>query len=157
VRTGEERLAAATQKGMARLGRLSAGARLDAVVIAAPHNVHVSGALGVVVAGRVTGRLSGAPPGVALDVPSDVTPAWQVLAALGEAGIPSVGITFGGNDPVSAVAPMDWGVLIPLWFLGGRSEPPVPIVVVTPARHRPASVHVRGAGHRPGRRLHPSP
>jgi aromatic ring-opening dioxygenase LigB subunit len=38
---------------------------------------------------------------------------------------------------------MDWGVLIPLWVMGGRSDPPVPAVVVSPARDRPIEDHVR--------------
>ena len=37
---------------------------------------------------------------------------------------------------------MDWAVLIPLWFMGGRVEPPKPVVVVTPARELPPSDHV---------------
>ena len=136
-------VAIATRRGMERLGRLFARAKPEAVVIATPHNVHISGALGVVVAARVAGRLSGAPPSVALDVPSDAELAWRILTALGEDDISSVGISFGGNDPTSAVAPMDWGVLIPLWFMGGRADPPVPIVVVTPARDLPAEAHVK--------------
>jgi aromatic ring-opening dioxygenase LigB subunit len=51
-------------------------------------------------------------------------------------------VSFGSNDPDTAVAPMDWGVLIPLWFMGGRRNPPVPVVVVTPARDLPPSEHV---------------
>ena len=38
---------------------------------------------------------------------------------------------------------MDWGVLIPLWVMGGRSEPQVPVVVISPARDRPLEEHVR--------------
>ena len=38
---------------------------------------------------------------------------------------------------------MDWGVLIPLWVMGGRSTPQVPAVVVSPARDRPLKEHVR--------------
>ncbi len=140
---GEETIAVVTRRGMETLGRLFTKARPDAVVIATPHNVHISGSLGVVVAGRVAGRLSGAPPSVALDVPSDAELAWHILAALNQAEIPSVGISFGGNEPLTAVAPMDWGVLIPLWFMGGRDVPPLPIVVVTPARDMPPDVHVQ--------------
>jgi len=139
---GEEKLAIATRKGMQSLGRMFATAKPEAVVIATPHNVHVSGALGVVVSSRVAGQLDGAPRSVALDCPTDADLAWRVLASYVEAEIPSVGISFGGNDPSSAVAPMDWGVLIPLWFMGGRSDPPVPVVVVTPARDLPATAHV---------------
>ena len=139
---GEEKLAIATRKGMRSLGRMFAAAKPEAVVIATPHNVHISGALGVVVSSRVAGQLDGAPSSVALDCPTDADLAWRVLASYVEAEIPSVGISFGSNDPSSAVAPMDWGVLIPLWFMGGRSDPPVPVVVVTPARDLPATAHV---------------
>jgi aromatic ring-opening dioxygenase LigB subunit len=132
-----------TRRGMERLGRRFEATQPEAVVIATPHNVHIAGALGVVVAGRVAGRLSGAPPSVALDLPCDTELAWRILGELGAAGLPSVGISFGGNDPESAVAPMDWGVLIPLWFMGGRKKPEVPVVVVTPARDLSAEVHVR--------------
>jgi aromatic ring-opening dioxygenase LigB subunit len=140
---GEAHLALSTRKGMERLGRLFAATRPEVVVVATPHNVHVAGALGVIVAGRVAGHLAGAPPSVALDLPSDAALAWQMLAALADAGIPSVAVSFGGNDPESAVAPMDWGVLIPVWFMGGRRRPPVPVVVVTPARDLSAEEHVR--------------
>jgi aromatic ring-opening dioxygenase LigB subunit len=140
---GEDRLALATQRGMERLGRLFKAAKPDVVVIATPHNVHISGALGVVVAGRVAGRLAGAPPSIALDVPSDSELAWRLLASLITNEVPAVGISFGGNEPQTAVAPMDWGVLIPLWFMGGREHPPVPVVVVTPARDLPAGMHVK--------------
>ena len=114
----------------------------DAVVVATPHNVHIGNAMGVLVAGRVAGHLVGAPPSIALDVPAATDLAWLVLESLAAAGVPSVGVSFGGNDPLSAVAPMDWGVLIPLWFMGGRHDPPVPLVVVTPARDLPASAHI---------------
>jgi aromatic ring-opening dioxygenase LigB subunit len=144
--TPEERgLAAATRAGMEELGRLFAAARPQVVVVATPHNVHIPGALGVLVAGRVAGRLGGAPPSIALDVPTELTLAWLLLDALAASNVPSVGVSFGSNDPVDATAPMDWGVLIPLWFMGGRHDPPLPLVVVTPARDLPAADHV-GAG-----------
>jgi len=138
----ERMLAASTRAGMEELGRLFSAARPDAVIVATPHNVHIANALGVIVAGRVAGRLAGAPPSVALDVPSANDLAWMVLEALSAAEVPSAGVTFGSNDPETAVAPMDWGVLIPLWFMGGRHDPPVPLVIVTPARDLPASAHV---------------
>src|SRR5258706_13975748 len=127
---------------MEELGRLFTARRPEAVVVATPHNVHISNAMGVVVAGRVAGRLAGAPPSVALDVPAAGDLAWLVLESMGLAGVSCAGVSFGANDPETAVAPMDWGVLIPLWFMGGRHDPPVPLVVVTPARDLPASAHV---------------
>jgi aromatic ring-opening dioxygenase LigB subunit len=138
----ERSLAVLTQAGMEKLGRLFGEARPEAVIVATPHNVHIANALGVVIAGRVAGHLAGAPPSVVLDVPSASDLAWLVLEALASAGVPSTGVSFGSNDPETAVAPMDWGVLIPLWFMGGRYDPPVPLVVVTPARDLSAEEHV---------------
>ena len=138
----ERSLAALTQAGMEELGLLFANARPEAVIVATPHNVHIANALGVVIAGRVAGGLAGAPPSVALDVPCATDLAWLVLEALASAGVPSTGVSFGSNEPETAVAPMDWGVLIPLWFMGGRHDPPIPLVVVTPARDLPADEHV---------------
>jgi aromatic ring-opening dioxygenase LigB subunit len=38
--------------------------------------------------------------------------------------------------------PLDWGTLIPLWFLGGRRDEPRPVVVVSPARDLALADHV---------------
>jgi aromatic ring-opening dioxygenase LigB subunit len=138
----KDEVAAVTRAGMEELGRLLDEARPDAVVVTTPHNVHIANALGVIVASRVAGKLDGMTPAVELDVPSDMELAWRLLEALGDAGLSAAAVSFGSNDPGTAVAPMDWGVLIPLWFMGGRHDPPVPIVVVTPARDLPASDHV---------------
>ena len=142
----EERgLAAVTRAGMEELGRLFGAARPEAVVVATPHNVHLPGTMGVIVSGRVAGRLAGAPPSIALDMPTDMSLAMMLLDSLASAGVPAVGVSFGSNDPADAVAPMDWGLLIPLWFMGGRSDPPVPLVVLTPSRDLTAADHI-GAG-----------
>jgi len=140
----EERgLAATTRAGMLELGELFAAARPQAVIVATPHNVHLPASMGVIVSGRVAGQLAGAPPSIALEVPTEMTLAWLVLKALLAGGVPASGISFGGNDPAEAVAPMDWGVLIPLWFMGGRADPPVPLVVITPARELSAEDHIK--------------
>jgi len=138
----ERELAVKTRTGMEELGRRFAAAKPDVVIVATPHNVHISDALAVVVAARLKGRLNGVTPPIELDVPSDMNIAWRLLESIAAAGLPAAAVSFGSNDPSTAVAPMDWGVLIPLWFMGGRSEPPLPTVIVTPARELSASDHV---------------
>jgi len=139
----EERdVAIRTRTGMEELGRRFAAAKPDVAIVATPHNVHIANALGVVVASRVAGKLNGVVPPIALDLRSDTHLAWRLLESFAAAGLPSAGVSFGSNDPETAVAPMDWGVLIPLWFMGGRWEEPRPVVVVTPARDLPAADHV---------------
>ena len=138
----ERDVALKTRAGMEELGRRFDAASPDVVIVATPHNVHIANALGVVVAGRSKGRLNGVVPPIELDLASDVDMAWTLLDAISNAGVPAAAVSFGANDPPTAVAPMDWGVLIPLWFMGGRRKPPVPAVIVTPARELSASDHI---------------
>ncbi|OLC55608.1 MAG: hypothetical protein AUH85_08870 [Chloroflexi bacterium 13_1_40CM_4_68_4] len=127
-------LAARTRAAMEELGRRFAAARPDATILLTPHHVHVEGALAVIVSNRLRGELGEDGHRIELTVPVDRALALAVLRAIGDAGVRVVGVSFGGNDPSSAVAPMDWGTLIPLWFMGGRADAPVPAVVVAPAR-----------------------
>ena len=134
-------LATATQAGMAELGRRFEATAPDIVVLLTPHGIHVGGQFAVVVAGRAAGSLAEA-PAVALDLEVDRDLALAFVAALHAASLPVVGVSFGGNVPAEAVMPLDWGSLIPLWFLGGRRVPQVRVVIVAPARDRPIDEHV---------------
>jgi aromatic ring-opening dioxygenase LigB subunit len=141
----------ATHEALAELGRRFDAAQPDATIVLTPHNVHVQGHFAVVLAGILAGTLDGFDaPHVQLSCPVDLDLATQAVVALHDARIPVVGASFGANDPAAAVAPMDWGVLVPLWVMGGRTDPPVPVVTVSPARDRPPEEHVR-AGEALGR------
>ena len=145
--TDEERvLARATQAGMAELARRFDAARPEVVVLFTPHNVHVSGAFAVIVSGRVEGSLAIWDPAldhVRLSVPTDRDLAGAAIEAIGASGAGAcVAVSFGGNDAATAAMPMDWATLIPLWFMGGRREPPLPVVVVAPCREFSAAAHV---------------
>ncbi len=133
-----------TQRAMEELGRRFVAARPDATIVLTPHNVHVDGHFAVVLAGTVSGTLADwDAPAVELSCPVDLELAVAVVTALHDDRIPVVGVSFGANDPGAATAPLDWGALIPLWVMGGRADPPVPAVVVSPARDRPFDEHVR--------------
>jgi aromatic ring-opening dioxygenase LigB subunit len=133
-----------THEALAELGRRFEAAAPESTIVLTPHNVHVAGHFAVVLAGTLSGTLGEFDaPEVQLSCPVDVELATQAIVALHDDGLPVVGASFGANDPGAATAPMDWGVLIPLWFMGGRSEPQVPVVVVSPARDRPIEEHVR--------------
>jgi aromatic ring-opening dioxygenase LigB subunit len=133
-----------THAALAELGRRFDAAVPEATIVLTPHNVHVEGHFAVVLAGTLAGALSEfEAPEVSLTVPVDVELAAEAVVALHDDGVPVVGASFGANDPAAATAPMDWGVLIPLWVMGGRSDPPVPAVVVSPARDRSLEEHVR--------------
>ena len=129
---------------MRELGRRFDRADPEAVVVFTPHNVHVEGSLAVITAGRVEGSLASWKPGtehVRLSLPTDLELAGNVLAKLRAAGLPALAVSFGDNDAPTSMMPMDWATLIPMWYLGGRRESPVPTVVVAPARELDASAH----------------
>jgi aromatic ring-opening dioxygenase LigB subunit len=134
----------ATHAALATLGERFDAARPDTTIVLTPHNVHVEGHFAVVLAGTIAGSLAEFDaPEVALACPVDLELATQGIVALHDDEIPVVGASFGANDPGAATAPMDWGVLIPVWAMGGRHDPPVPVVVVSPARDRSLEEHLR--------------
>ena len=119
---GEVDLAPELRAAMEELGRRFAAAAPDVAVIVTPHSVHVDGHFAVVTAGNVGEWETDA----------------EVVAALLEAPLPVLGVSYGGNDPATAEFPLDWGTEVPLEFL----RPPR-IVVVSPARDRPLEEHLR--------------
>jgi aromatic ring-opening dioxygenase LigB subunit len=106
---------------MEELGRRCATAAPDLAVVVTPHSVHVGGHYAVVTSAKVgeweTDR--------------------EAAAALIDAPLPIVGVSYGANDPASAEFPLDWGTEIPLGFL----RPP-PVVIVSPSRDRPLEEHL---------------
>jgi len=137
----QDSLACRTQEGMVELGRRFAAASVEVVVIATPHNVHLAGHFGVGMGSRVAGELEDSESPILLDCEIDQELAQAILAAMTRSDIPAQGFSWGGNDPAEAVLPIDWGTLIPLWYMGGR-DPHVPVVVVTPARDLDGDQHV---------------
>jgi len=133
-----------TRSAMAELGRRFDAARPDAVIVLTPHTVHVEGAMAVVTASSAAGDLGQWDAAdVKLRVPLDTDLAGSMRDAIRSAGIPVVGVSYGGNNTSEAVMPMDWATLIPLWWMGGRSDPQVPAVIVSPARDLSVEAHMR--------------
>ena len=133
-----------TRDGMDELGRRFAAAAPEVAIVFTPHNAHVEGAFAVVTAARIEGTLAALDrPDLTLDCPIDRELALGVRDAIRAEGVPVVGVSFGGNMVEQSAMPIDWGVFVPLWFMGGRGEPQTPVVVVSPARDRPIEEHVR--------------
>ena len=136
-------LAAKTRAAMEELRRRFAAASPQVVVVMTPHSVHVGQSFAVVTSAKVAGEVDEEGRKVSLECRVDRELAVGVLSALNEVGVPTLPVSFGGNDPDAAVFPLDWGALIPLWFLGGRFNPPLPVVIVSPCRELQPADHVR--------------
>jgi aromatic ring-opening dioxygenase LigB subunit len=126
-----------THEAMCELGRRHRVAGPETTVVLTPHNVHVDGAFAVITAGSVSGRLDEHDVGVTRAV--DLALARVILDGLHETGLSAVGVSYGSNDPTLGEMPLDWGALIPLYFLSGEE----PVVVVAPCRDLRLEEHVR--------------
>jgi aromatic ring-opening dioxygenase LigB subunit len=130
-----------TRRGFEELGRRFDAAEPEATVVFDPHGLLVEEHFGVALAGRYAGDVAEwSSSGVELSCPGDPDLARSCLAALRHEGLPAVGFTFGSSLADTATMPLDWGALIPLWFMG-RDR--VPAVVVTPTRALPIDACVR--------------
>jgi aromatic ring-opening dioxygenase LigB subunit len=138
----DRELAAKTRAAMEELGRRFATATPDVTVVLTPHNIHVGRAMAVVLAGTMAGTLEGGAKPISLSAGVDREFANAIAVAVGDAGVPIVGLSYGANDMAAAVFPMDWGTQVPLHFMGGRDDPPKSIVMVAPARDLPWDAHV---------------
>ncbi|MHB8469364.1 MAG: DODA-type extradiol aromatic ring-opening family dioxygenase [Gaiellaceae bacterium] len=123
---GDMELDGALREAMDELGRRFDAAAPEAAIVITPHNVHVEGHFAVVVSARIG------------PVECDRELAAAALAALREAGLPAVGVSYGGNDATQAEMPLDWGTDVPLAFMRASR-----VVVISPARDRPFAEHVR--------------
>ena len=119
---GDVDLDPALRAAMEELGRRAAAAQPDVAVVVTPHSVHVEGHFAVVTSAKVG------------EHETDTATA----AALLEADLPILGVSYGGNDPATAEFPLDWGAEIPLEFVRAPK-----VVVVSPARDRPLEEHLR--------------
>ena len=137
----QRELAGVTRRGMEELGRRFDRAQPDVAIVLTPHNIHVEGAMAVITSGAIAGALEGHPD-IALRVAVDRPLALAIRDGIAAADIPVAGVSYGANDAAAASFPMDWAVLVPLWFMGGRTDPPVRTVVVAPARDLPDERHV---------------
>jgi aromatic ring-opening dioxygenase LigB subunit len=129
---------APTRRGMEELGRRFADARPEAAIVLTPHGAHVDGNFAVVRSARLEGDAARwTDADTHFEGPGEPELAGACLDALQEDGLPALGVTFGATAAGTSTMPLDWGALIPLWFMRA------PAVVVTPCRARPNAEHVR--------------
>jgi aromatic ring-opening dioxygenase LigB subunit len=119
---GDVDLDPALRPAMEELGRRAAAAEPDVAIVVTPHSVHVEGHYAVVTSAKV----------------GEYATDRATAAALLQAGLPILGISYGSNYPELAEFPLDWGTEIPLEFVKAPK-----VVVVSPSRDRPLEEHLR--------------
>ena len=127
-----------TRRAMEELGRRFAAAEPEAVIVLTPHGIHVDGHFTVVRASGLAGDAAQwTDADTRYDGPGEPQLADACLRALQDDGLPALGITFGATAAGDSTMPLDWGALIPLWFMRA------PAVVISPCRALSNMEHVR--------------
>lgn len=143
-----------TRGALEELGRRAIASGVEAVVIAGPHGVRVDGQVALANTGRAAGALAWQGNKVEMNVPVDLALTDAIASAARVRELPVAMVGFAGNRRDQAVLPLDWGMMVPLWFLGhdqnlpGSGDvlapaPPTgdgpPVVLVSPSRFMPRS------------------
>lgn len=147
-----------TRAAMEELGKRFAEANVETVVLAGPHGFRVDGAICICQVARGMGALGWHGKTVEMNVPCDLAFASRLGDAARAASIPVAMAGYAGNRPDQSAVPLDWGAMVPLWFMGhGRDLPGhgnvladapegpegPPVVLVTPSRTLPREEMVR--------------
>jgi len=122
-----------TRKGMEKLASLTKKQKIDTIVIATPHNVRLKGNIGIITAEFTKGSLHADTGSVKIRFRCNRALANEILRRAEKSKLPVVGVNYGTEEGSSSCMPMDWGTLIPLWFLGVQPAKPS-VVIVTPSR-----------------------
>ena len=142
--TDDLALMAKTRAAMQELGRSFAAQKIDTVIVLTPHGIVVDGALSIGATRHAAG-IVGEPDGkhIKASFECDLELVQSIYVACEQAAIPLVRLV-GEEAKEKAVLPLDWGVVIPLWFTAHPlTEPRPKIVVVAPNRSLPREHLVR--------------
>lgn len=126
-----------TRTGMEELARAVKQKEPETIVLATPHNLRLEATIGVVTSEFTEGILEANNGSVRLRCKCDRKLARDVFENAKKLGLPVVGANYGTSEGEASCMPMDWGTLIPLWFLVGQNQPKPEIVIVTPSREIP--------------------
>lgn len=128
---------APTRSGMRTLAKRMKEARPDTIVVASPHNLRLVKHIGVVMSENSSGNVGDGRRQIRLRAKCDIEFGRRVLEEAERRGLPVVGANYGGLEGPSSDLAMDWGTLIPLWFLLKGARLRSKVLIVTPSRGIP--------------------
>ncbi len=128
---------AITRESMMKLAAMLTKTQPDSIVLATPHNLRLEETIGVVTTEFAQGVLEENRKRVRLRCKCDRQLSRNILKNAKKANLPVVGANYGSNDGPASCLPMDWGILIPMWFITESNNLHPEIVIVTPSREIP--------------------
>jgi aromatic ring-opening dioxygenase LigB subunit len=133
-----------TRKAMRAIGQKISKAHPQTIVIASPHNLRLLGRIAVVTTENSSGVLKGSSKrAVSLRARCDREFAESLVRASEKEKLPVVGANYGTAGGPASDMQMDWGTLVPLWFVLHNKRVAPKIVIVAPSREIPLRSNYR--------------
>jgi aromatic ring-opening dioxygenase LigB subunit len=127
-----------TRQAMQSMGAKLEALAPDVIVIVNPHGFRVENAMSISIAERARAHWS---PDVKIDFEVDMELAHSIADKAVEANIPVVRYIYGASGGPDCFIPLDWGAVVPLYFMGHRFERKPKIVHMSPTRALPFNTH----------------
>ncbi len=110
----------------------------DSIVIATPHNLRIHKHMGVIVTSYLEGTWGTEHGSISIKAECDRNFAWSIYDRAIKENLPIVAVNYGVAEGEHSKMCLDWGTIIPLWFINKTYEEQKlklpPIVVITPSR-----------------------
>jgi len=153
-----------TRLAMEELGQRIAAAQPETLVITTPHGHRVDGCFSLLNNRRVQGTLGPEPDSNGHSFTLTFEADRELNAAIVEEAhaldVPVARLGYAVPDETQFWQPLDWGALVPLWFLGVPLNPQPKVVIACPDRgnvpwelSEPFGLAIRKAAEKLGRRI----
>jgi aromatic ring-opening dioxygenase LigB subunit len=134
----DQNLVKQTRDAMSEMGQHLQSLNPEVIVIVNPHGFRVQNAMSISSAERAVADWS---PEVKLEFEMDTSLANAIADRAEEMNVPVVRYIYGASGGPECFVPLDWGAVVPLYFMGHSFSPKPKIVHLSPMRLLPYTTH----------------
>jgi len=127
-----------TRKTMNEMGAKLELLKPDIVVIINPHGFRVSDAMNIAITDKATAEWS---PDLKLDFDIDLSLANAIADKAEKMSVPVVRYIYGASGGDECFVPLDWGAVVPLYFMGHEFANKPKIIHITPMKNLSYQTH----------------
>jgi aromatic ring-opening dioxygenase LigB subunit len=135
--SGEDTVAF-TRHSMREMGTTLKSLSPDVIIIVNPHGFRVQSAISISIAERAIAEWS---PAVKLDFEMDTALANSIADRAEKTSVPVIRYIYGASGGPDCFVPLDWGAVVPLYFMGHDYSPKPKIVHVSPMKSLSYQTH----------------
>jgi len=127
-----------TRESMNAMGTKLEALNPEIIVIINPHGFRVSNAMNIAITDKGTAEWS---PELKMDFDVDLSLANEIADNAEEMSVPVVRYIYGASGGDACFVPLDWGAVVPLYFMGHKFVNKPRIVHITPMKNLPYQTH----------------